>query len=81
MSERGTEFIERWIQENFHAKVPEHGEDRRPAEWAEQCVAAAAQAGIPKEEIQEDFGDLEEFMEMAITEQDELRMDGNAPRS
>jgi translation initiation factor 2 alpha subunit (eIF-2alpha) len=32
----------------------------------------AARAGISKEEIEEDFGDLYKFMEMAIHEEDEL---------
>ena len=79
MGQRGTEFIECWIRENFHAKAPHQREDRRPAEWAHECVAAAGLAGISKEEIEEDFGNLEEFMERAITEEHELRTDDNAP--
>jgi len=81
MSQRGTEFIERWIREHFHAQEAHHREDRRPAQWAQDCVAAAAQAGIPREEIEEDFGDLEEFMEMAITEQNELKIGADATRT
>lgn len=72
MSRRGTEFIERWIRENFHGEAPQRREDQRPAQWAHECVAAAARAGISKEEIEEDFGDLEKFMEMAIHEEGEL---------
>ena len=81
MSQRGTEFIERWIREHFHAKVPHQAEDRRPADWANECVAAAGRAGISKEEIEEDFGDLQEFMERAITEENELRTEDNATRT
>ena len=72
MSQRGTEFIERWIRENFHGEAPERREDLRPAQWAHECVSAAARAGISKEEIEEYFGDLEQFMEMAIRERGEL---------
>ena len=81
MSQRGTEFIERWIQEHFHAEASHHRADQRPAQWAEECVTAAAEAGISKEEIEEDFGDLQEFMERAITEQNELRMEADGSRS
>lgn len=81
MSQRGTEFIERWIRENFHPEVSPQREDRRPALWAQECVAAAARVGISKEEIEEDFGDLEEFMERAITEEGEQRLENDAPRS
>jgi hypothetical protein len=69
MSRRGTEFIEQWLKDNFVAQTPNDQRfDRRPSEWAERCVSAAADAGISKEEIEEDFGDLEEFMERAITD-------------
>ena len=78
MSQRGTEFIERWIRENFHGEVPHRREDQRPVQWAHECVAAAVRAGISKEEIEEDFGDLEKFMEMAITEKGEQSSD-NSP--
>lgn len=77
MSQRGTEFIERWIQENFHGESPHRREDQRPAEWARECVGAAEQAGISKEEIEEDFGNLEKFLEMAIPEEGEQRSENN----
>ena len=69
MSKRGTEFIERWVRDNFHARAPGNPRhDRRPAEWAQECTSAAIEAGIPREEIEEDFGDLEEFMTRTIAD-------------
>jgi hypothetical protein len=70
MSKRGTEFIDQWVKANLHTRAPEAG---GPAEWAEQCTYAAFEAGIPKEELEEDFGDMKKYMEMAITDEAAMR--------
>ena len=72
MSKRGTEFLDQWVKANLHTKAPE-ALVGGPAEWAEQCTYAAFEAGIPTEELEEDFGCLKKYMEMAITDEAAMR--------
>ena len=72
MSERGTEFLDRWVKTNLHGRAPT-GLVGGPREWAEQCTWAAFEAGIPTEELEEDFGSLEKYMELAIADEAALR--------
>jgi len=67
MSERAIAFVKGWIEENIHpeAYVAE-GDDPRPKEKALQCLVDAKNAGIPKAEIEEEFGDLEDHMAGAM---------------
>lgn len=72
MSKRGTEFLDRWVKANLHGKAPEELVGG-PPEWAEQCTYAAFEAGIPTKELEEDFGSLEKYMELAIADEAALR--------
>ncbi len=72
MSKRGTEFLDRWVKTNLHTRAPEELVGG-PREWAEQCTYAAFEAGIPTEELEEDFGNLERYMDMAITDEAAMR--------
>jgi len=59
MSKRGTDFRETWISENINAGPDDDSEANF---FAEECLADAAQAGISKEEIEEDVGNLVDYM-------------------
>ena len=72
MSKRGTEFLDNWVKANLHALPPEQLVGG-PSTWAEQCAWAAFEAGIPKEELEEDFGSLENYMRLAITDEAAIR--------
>ena len=72
MSQRSMEFIDRWVKANLHAAAPKEPMGG-PKEWAERCAWEAYEAGISKEELEEDFGDLTRCMEMAITGEAAIR--------
>ena len=69
MSERGLRFVEEWIVENVHPEgyQPE-GDNREARMLAVLCLKAAKDAGISKKEIEENVGDIEDFMSQAIDE-------------
>ena len=70
MSQRGSDFANQWISENINAGpyAPEDG-PHPEAEAAEtQLVADAAKAGIAREEIEDDIGDLGDFISNAFEE-------------
>jgi hypothetical protein len=46
---------------------------RRARTWAEQCAWAAFEAGIQKEELEEDFGSLKNYLRLAITDEAAIR--------
>ena len=68
MSKRGTEFLDSWLRANLRP-----GTTIPPGELAERCTYAAFEAGIRKEEIEEDFGSIERYMEMAIADEAAIR--------
>ena len=72
MSKRSTEFIDQWVKANLHISAPKELIGG-PKEWAERCAWEAYEAGISKEELEEDFGNLEKYMEMAITDEAAMR--------
>ncbi len=65
MSKRAVEFAEEWIRENVNAGPYDPG-DAVVLPLVEQLVQEAGQAGISREEIEEDMGDLEDLVENAL---------------
>ena len=69
MSERSLSFVRNWISENLR-NDPLHDAshpDIRPRDLAVSLIAEAAKAGISTEEIEEETGDVEEFLGVAWT--------------
>jgi hypothetical protein len=68
MSKRAVEFLEEWVSENMVKPVagaPE-GDDSEARLRAEECLIAAKEEGIAKEDIEEEVGDLVDYMSVAI---------------
>lgn len=68
MSKRAVQFLEEWVSENMAKPVagaPE-GDDSEARLRAEECVIAAKEEGIAKEDIEEEVGDLVDYMSAAI---------------
>jgi hypothetical protein len=68
MSKRAVEFLEEWVSENMVkaiAGAPE-GDDSEARLRAEECVIAAKEEGIVREDIEEEVGDLVDYMSAAI---------------
>lgn len=72
MSPRAIVFVEQWIDERVQPGVyhDEEGPDARTAHLVEQLMLDADSAGIPQEEIEQEYPDL--FGDVA-------RAMGNAP--
>jgi len=76
MSKRALEFVETWVQEKIEESgVPKEGEASPAKEWAEECLQAANEEGIPALEISEAFDDLAEFIDGEIEEAREREED------
>jgi hypothetical protein len=68
MSKRALEFLEGWVSENMVKPVagaPE-GDDSEARLRAEECLIAAKEEAIAKEDIEEEVGDLVDYMRVAI---------------
>jgi len=68
MSKRAVQFLEEWVSENMVQPVagaPE-GDDSEARLRAEECVIAAKEEGIAREDIEEEVGDLVDYMSAAI---------------
>ena len=64
MSKRAVEFLEEWVSENMVKPVagaPE-GDDSEARLRAEECLIAAKEEGIAKEDIEEEVNDLVDYM-------------------
>jgi hypothetical protein len=70
MSTRGIDFANEWVRENVNASsYAEDGKQHSETQAAvEQLLADAAKAGITREEIEEDMGDLDDFVDNAFEE-------------
>ena len=69
MSERAMALLEEWTSENIDPEGGEpEGDDRRAQQLADQFLAAARAAGIPKSEIDDVVDDLTSFMASQIKE-------------
>ena len=68
MSQRGIDFANDWVSENIVAEGygPEDGPDPAVAAALTSMLDAARDKGIPREEIENDMGDLEDFISQAI---------------
>ena len=63
MSERGIDFAEQWVTENVNAIGFAADGERHPETEgaAQQMLKDAEQAGISRDEIEEDMGNVEDF--------------------
>jgi len=70
MSARGRQFADEWLADNITVPVVyQEKEDRAEAvEAARDLLAAAKERGISKEEIEEDVGDIEEYVADALND-------------
>jgi hypothetical protein len=68
MSKRAVQFLEEWVSENMVKPVAGApvGDDSEARLRAEECVIAAKEEGIAKEDIEEEVGDLVDYMSAAI---------------
>jgi hypothetical protein len=73
MSRRGTEFLDRWAKANLH-----RGTVEQASVLAERCTWEALEAGIPKGELEEDFGSIEKYFELAVTDEAAIRSEAKA---
>ncbi len=69
MSERSLSFVRNWISENLRDDPPHDAShpNIRPRDLAVILIAEAAKAGISKDEIEEETGDVEDFLVAAWT--------------
>jgi hypothetical protein len=76
MSKRALEFVETWISEKIEKEgIPKEGEESPAKQWADECIEAANEEGIPASEINEAFEDLADFIEGEIEEAGERDKD------
>ena len=69
MSECGRRFVEGWVNEHVHPTGYEaEGDTSETRQLTELCLAAARAKGISKKEIEEDIGDIDDYMSEAIDE-------------
>ena len=70
MSSRGIDFANEWVRENVNASsYAEDGKQHAETKAAvARLLADATKAGITREEIEEDMGDLEDFVDSAFDE-------------
>lgn len=70
MSQRGIDFANEWVSENIVAEGygPEDGPDPVADKAVASLLSAASAEGISREEIEEDMGNLADFIAQAIEE-------------
>lgn len=79
MSARAISFVEEWLAERIQPGIyhDEESPEERNSNLAEQLLLDASSAGIPEEEIAEDFPDLAgqiaTAMKSALNDDDTLR--------
>lgn len=72
MSERGIDFANKWIRENVTSATYPASNDPHAERYAEELREAAAAAGISIEEMEEDLGDLDDYV---LDQMDEMTDD------
>ncbi len=77
MSERGLEFAERWIAGNVRPSVylPEDGDSPEADAVLRQMLEEAREEGLSREELEEDIGDLDEYVQSALAEATDAELD------
>lgn len=66
MSQRGIDFLQKWIKKTINASAYPPLNDTRAKVLAEQCAADAANVEISVGEIEVDMGDLADCMLRAM---------------
>ena len=66
MSDRGIEFLNRWVHENINAGGFPPENESLVEVLVEKCREDADKVGISTEEIEEDIGDINEFILEAL---------------
>ena len=77
MSRAGIEFANHWVAENIQPTVlaPDNGAHPQTEETLGHMLADAETAGISRREIEEDMGDLSEFISAALNEATDAEID------
>lgn len=78
MSERARDFVECWKEEHLQLAVSGDEALTLSMTMAEACYQAAAEAGISKEEIDQEYEDLASDIAAALEAQISAKMDGLA---
>jgi predicted Zn-dependent peptidase len=70
MSQRGIDFANDWVSENVNATAFAAEGEHHPetAAAVQQMLEDAEKEGVSREEIEEDMGDLEDFIDNAFDE-------------
>ncbi len=76
MSDRGVEFMTKWVETHVNGDSSPLHDDVNAVSFTEKCIADAEAAGISVPEIEEDMGDIETFLLEAMNE----AMDAEAAR-
>ncbi|WP_426955627.1 hypothetical protein [Muricoccus radiodurans] len=73
MSDKGREFVERWVADNVVADAQREVEERDPEgdDLTEQCLAAAAEQDITRDDIEDEVGYLPRYMVHALRDKAE----------
>jgi hypothetical protein len=74
MSRKVTDFANSWVSENINAEPYEPGQQIIDAHVA-RMVAAAKEEGISTEELEDDLGDLSDFVSEAMEEATDNEVD------
>jgi hypothetical protein len=77
MSQLGIDFANQWVAENIQPSVyaPEDGLHPETESALERFLADAESDGISRQEIEEDIGDLAEFISSALVEATDAELD------
>jgi hypothetical protein len=78
VSERARDFVESWKEEHVQPAACEEEALTQSVTLAEACYEAAAEAGIPKEEIDQEYEDLASDIAAALEAQISAKADGLA---
>ena len=80
MSKAGIDFVNKWVEHHIvSSPVPRASEERIEYDVA-ACVAEAARKGITREEIEEDIGDIGEYIRDAMGQAATDELHSNAAR-
>jgi len=77
MSQLGIDFANQWVAENIQPSVyaPDDGLHPETETTLERFLTDAENDGISRQEIEEDVGDLAEFISSALVEATDAELD------